>query len=159
WRAAPRSTPNEGEGHPAPQSQMRPVPETGGGSLEATAADERRRVPARDARDLDHVTGVRRVDEAAAADVDPDMAEPVEEDEVAWLEAAQRNRAAVAVLGVRAVRKRDPDLREDVHHKAGAVEPGRRGAAPDVRRAEVAHRDPDDAAVARRGRGTGRGRG
>src|SRR6187551_3539494 len=120
---------------------MRPLPKTGARSLEAAAADECRRVPAGDARDLDHVAGMRCVDEAPATDVDADVAEPVEEDEVAGLKVAQRDRAAVAVLGVRAVRERDPDLREDVHHEAGAVEPGRRSAAPYVRRAEVVHRD------------------
>ena len=39
-----------------------------------------------EARDLDDVARVRRVDELAAADVDADVAEPVEEDEVARLE-------------------------------------------------------------------------
>ena len=75
--------------------------------LEAAGADVGRRVPAGERGDLDHVARVRRVDEAAAADVDPDVAEPVEEDEVAGLELGQRDRAAVAVLRVRAVRQRD----------------------------------------------------
>ena len=35
--------------------------------------------------DRDARPGVRRVDEPAAADVEPDVAEPVEEDEVAGL--------------------------------------------------------------------------
>ncbi len=56
-------------------------------SSDATRADVRRGVPRlAEARDLDDVAGVRRVDELAAADVDADVAEAVEEDEVAWLE-------------------------------------------------------------------------
>ena len=58
------------------------------GKLEDPAgADVARRVPAFvEARDLDDVAGVRRVHELAAADVDADVAEPVEEDEVARLQ-------------------------------------------------------------------------
>ena len=49
--------------------------------------------------------------------------------------------------------QRDADLRVHVHRKARAVEaPRRRRAAPDVRDAEILHRDPDDAAVTRRRR-------
>ena len=50
------------------------------------------------------------------------------------------------------MRQRHADLRVRVHHEAGAVEASRRRSAPDVRRAEVPHRDADDSAVARRGR-------
>ncbi len=58
-----------------------------------------RRVPAVvQAGDLDHVARVRRVDELAAADVDPDVPEDVEEDEVARCELVTRNRCAVVVL-------------------------------------------------------------
>src|SRR4029077_16746207 len=121
--------------------------------LEPAAADERRRVPAAQRGDLDPVARVGRVNERATADVDADVPEAVEEDEVSRLELAHRDRAAVAVLRVRAVRERDADLRVDVHHEAGAVEPGRRGAAPDVRRAEVLHRDSHDAAMGGRRRG------
>ena len=56
--------------------------------LEPAGADVGRRVPAAERGDLDHVARVRRVDEAAAADVDPDVAEPVEEDDVARLQVA-----------------------------------------------------------------------
>ena len=56
--------------------------------LEPASADVGRRVPAAERGDLDHVARVRRVDEAAAADVDPDVAEPVEEDDVARLQVA-----------------------------------------------------------------------
>ena len=93
---------------------------------------------------------MRRVDELAAADVDADVAEAVEEDEVAGLEIAARHRHAHVPLGARVVRKRDADLRVDVRHEAGAVEARRALTAPHVLRAEVAHGDPDDAAVLRR---------
>ena len=59
-----------------------------GGLQDAAGADEARRVRAAQRRDLHDVAGVRRVDEVPAADVDPDVAEPVEEDEVAGLELA-----------------------------------------------------------------------
>ena len=63
-------------------------------------AHVRRRVPGVvEARDLHDVAGVRRVDELAAADVDADVAEPVEEHEVAGLELIARDvRADRAVL-------------------------------------------------------------
>src|SRR5439155_25342126 len=54
--------------------------------LNSATAGERRRVPAAEAGDLDDVSGMRRVDELAAADVDPDVARAGEEDEVAGLE-------------------------------------------------------------------------
>src|SRR6185437_9457943 len=63
--------------------------------LEPAAADERRRVPAAERGDLDHVARVRRVDESTTADVDADVPEAVEEDEVSRLELAHRDRAAV----------------------------------------------------------------
>ena len=55
------------------------------------------------------------------------------------------------------MRQRDADLRVDVHDEAGAVEAARAGGAPDVRLAELLHREPDDAAVLRRGRGGNQG--
>src|SRR5436190_21698337 len=90
---------------------------------------------------------MRSVDELAAADVDADVAGACEEDEVAGLELADRYRRAHRKLRVRAVRHRDADLREGVHDKAGAIETAWRRATPHVRHAEVAHRDPDHAAV------------
>ena len=86
--------------------------------LDAASPDVCRGVPARDAGDLDDVAGVRRVDEGVAADVDADVAEPVEEDQVARLEVAARDRAAHAVLRVGAVRQRNADLRVHVHVEA-----------------------------------------
>ena len=80
----------------------------------------------------------------------PDVAEAVEEDEVAGLELVARDRRAHAPLRAGVVRQRDADLRVHVHREAGAVEAARRRPAPAVRRAEVAHRDADDPAVAGR---------
>ena len=105
-----------------------------------------------EAVDLDVGPGVRRVDEVPVADVDPDVVEPVEEDEVSGLELVLRHRDAARVVPLRhgVVRQRDPDLRVHVLDEAGAVEAGGRArAAPDVRDAEVLHRDRDDAAVGR----------
>jgi hypothetical protein len=59
-----------------------------------------------------------RVDELAAADVDADVAETVEEDEVAGLEIRLRDRDADAVLRVARVRQADAHLAVDVHHEA-----------------------------------------
>src|SRR2546430_17366673 len=94
---------------------------------------------------------MRCVDERAAADVDADMPEAIEDDELAGLELVTRDWAAHAVLRVRAVRKRDADLREHVHHQPRAVEPCRRGATPYVWGAEIVHRDRNDARVRRWG--------
>ena len=57
--------------------------------------------------EADHGSGMRRVDEHPAADVDADVAEPVEEHEVAGLEVALGNVRAGAVLGGREMRERD----------------------------------------------------
>ena len=83
--------------------------------------------------------GVRGVDEPASADVDPDVAEAVEEDEVAGCR--RRDRLGRIPLRDGVVRERDPELRVDVHHEAGAVEAARARAAPDVRDAEILERD------------------
>ena len=118
---------------------------------DSPGADVRRGVPALAERgDLHDVPGMRRVDELPAADVDADVAEPVEEDEITRLELIARHGCSVAVLGAGVVRQGDPYLAEDVGHEARAVEPARRRAAPDVRRAEVPHRHADHAAVLRR---------
>jgi len=55
----------------------------GSGLGDAASAVVAARVPAGQRVDLDARSRVRRVDEATAADVHPDMPEPVEEDEVA----------------------------------------------------------------------------
>src|SRR3954447_20655429 len=97
--------------------------------------------PAAQAGDLDDVARVRSVDDLVAADVDALVGEAVEEDEVAGLELAARDRSSVAVLRGGVVRQRDPELRVDVHDEARAVEAGRRRTSPDVGDAEVAERD------------------
>src|SRR5579884_3304653 len=85
------------------------------------------RVPAVvEAGDLDDVAGLRRVDELAAADVDADVAEAVEEDEVAGLELVARDGNAHRPLCSGVVRQGDADLPVDVHDEAGAVEAGGR---------------------------------
>src|SRR4029077_20953786 len=72
------------------------------GALDAPAACEIRRVVAGERRNLDHVAGVRRVDELPAADVDPDVAGTGEEHEVAGLQLTDRNRSAHTELRIRA---------------------------------------------------------
>src|SRR5262249_55269844 len=97
---------------------------------EPARAVEARRVPALERRDLHGRAGVRRVDEAAAADVHADVPDAVEEDQVARLQRAPRDAAAAAELRVRAVRQLDPEVLVDEADEAGAVEAGaRRGAA------------------------------
>ena len=71
----------------------------------------RRRSIAVQQRDLDHVAGVRGVDELSPADVDADVSEPVEEDEVAGLQVGERDGCAVSELRGGVVRERDADLR------------------------------------------------
>ena len=114
-------------------------------------ADVGRRVPAGHARDLHDVAGVRRVDELAAADVDADVAETVEEDEVAGLElvAARPVRPAVLRVARSAATRRRPAR---TRTSRGPSSRSRRATAPPQTygRAEVLHRDADDAAVARR---------
>src|ERR671936_1655176 len=72
---------------------------------DAACADVGLGVPARDRGDLHDVTGVRSVDELVPPDVDADVAEPVEEDEVARLELPARDGHAHSVLGHRVVRQ------------------------------------------------------
>src|SRR5579884_2015880 len=106
--------------------------------------------PVAEAVDADERARVRRVDEVAVPDVDPDVVEPVEEHEVAGLELVARHRDGVrrVPLGHRVVRQRDAELPEDVLDEAGAVEAGIRApAGPFVRDPEVLQRDRDDAAV------------
>src|SRR4051794_32956815 len=83
--------------------------------------------------DLDAGARVRRVDEEAAADVHPDVAEAAEEDEVTGPQACARHRTAEAPLRARVVRKRAAEVGVDEAGETGAVEAGgRRRAAPDV---------------------------
>ena len=92
-------------------------------------------VRAAEAVDPDDGAGVRRVDEVSTAHIDPDVAEPVEEDEVAGLELAPRHRDGIRVAPLRdgVVRQRDPDLGVRVHDETRAVEAAGARAAIDVR--------------------------
>ena len=67
--------------------------------------------------------------------------------QVARLRIGHRGGELTLLLG--RARQADADLVKDVLGEPGAVEARRARAAPDVGDAEVLHRDPDDAAVAR----------
>src|SRR5436305_12250230 len=71
----------------------------GRSARDAPRADIGVGVPPADAADLDHVPAMRRMDELIAADVETDVAEAVEEDEVARLEVAAGDRDAHVPLG------------------------------------------------------------
>src|SRR5258707_1235849 len=96
---------------------------------EASRAVVARRVPAREARDRDPRTRVRGVDEAAAADIEADVADAVEEDEVAGLQRAARHAPAEVELRVGAVGQLDAEVFVDEAHEARAIEAGARRAA------------------------------
>src|SRR5881227_1733923 len=81
-----------------------------------------RAVPPGQRVDRDARARVRSVDEAAAADVDPDVTQPVEEDEIPGPERAARHPPAAAELTARIVRKHDAEMRVDEAREAGAVE-------------------------------------
>jgi hypothetical protein len=85
--------------------------------LEPAGADPGRVVPAAEARDLDDVTGVRRMDEGAAADVNPVVSEPIEEHEITRLQLAAIDWCAVGVLRRCVMREGHTDLRVDIHHE------------------------------------------
>src|SRR5207244_2790298 len=72
-----------------------------------------------------------------------------EDVEIAGLEVAAGDRHAHVPLYTGVVRTRHAHLAEAVGNEAGAVEAAGARATPAVRRAEVAHRRPDDAAVLR----------
>ena len=67
---------------------------------------------------------------------------PVEEDDVAGLQLADRHLREHVVLRHRVVRQGPADLRVGIGNQAGAVESGRRLAAPDVRDADDTARRP-----------------
>src|SRR6266542_5679397 len=119
-------------------------------------ADEAERVAGlRERGDLDHVAGVRRVDELPAADVDPLVLRAaggrLGEVEVAGQQPARRDPHALVELRAGVVGEPDPELRVDVHRQAGAVEAADRvGAAPAVGDAEVLLGDPDGPFAGRR---------
>ena len=77
------------------------------------------------------------MDEAAAADVHPHVADAVEEDEVAGAQRAARDADAEVEVGVARMRQVEPEVRVDEADEAGAVEPGAgRVSAPAVGDAE-----------------------
>ena len=86
-----------------------------------------------------------RVDEPAAADVDADVVEAVEEDQVAAAQVIHADVAAVAVLGGGEVRQAHAQLGIDVHDEAGAVKAARARAAPHVGHSQVTLGDRDGA--------------
>ena len=62
------------------------------------------------------------MDEAPLADVDPVVAQAIEEDQVSRLEALARDRSPEPILLRGVVRQRDPDLSVNVANEARAVE-------------------------------------
>src|SRR5262245_9054372 len=94
-----------------------------------------------EARDRHVLAGLPGVDEPAVADIDAVVAEAIEEDEVAGLEAVARDRCAQLVLGRGVVRQRHADPRVYVAHEARAIEVRRPLAAPAIRRAAVLQGD------------------
>ena len=76
----------------------------------AAGAVEKLAPVAAQGRDLDDGAGVRGVGELAAADVDPDVAEAVEEDEVTRLERARRDRDRRVPLRDGVVRQGDAEV-------------------------------------------------
>ena len=110
-----------------------------------------RRVPALgEAVDANVGAGMRRVDEVSASDVDPDVVEPVEEDEITGLKLVLRNRhgGRVVPLSDGVVRQRDAELAEHVLDETRAVEAARSCPGPYVWDTEVLQRHRDHAAVA-----------
>src|SRR3954451_18469296 len=84
------------------------------------------------------------MDEAVRADVDPDVADAVEEDEVARPQRLPRNALAEVELRVRAVRQVEAEPVVDEADEAGAIEAGagRRAAVAVAGTEQVArHRD------------------
>ena len=116
-------------------------------------------LPLRDgeALDLDPLPGLRRVDDPAAADVEADVAEPVEEDEVAGLEVARgrrrgRTRTArrrCAEAGRRACRRRRRRARSSRTRSASCRRSGTARRAPRPRSGRPAGRATGPRASAR----------
>src|SRR3954454_9152447 len=108
-----------------------------------------RRVPAREAVDANVGAGMRCVDEVSASDVDPDVVEPVEEDEITGLKLVSRNRhgGRVVPLSDGVVWQRDAELAEHVLDETRAVEAARSCPGPYVWDSEVLQRHRDDAAA------------
>src|SRR5712692_803446 len=107
------------------------------GRCQAAGAVVAAGVPAGQRVDLDPRAAVRSVDEAAVPDVHADVAETVEEDEVAGPQRAARDAPAEIEVGVGAVRQRDAEAVIDEPDESRAVEArARRATAPAVRDAD-----------------------
>src|SRR5262249_61772191 len=89
------------------------------------------------------------------ADVEPDVADAVEEQEITGLQRPAGDPAPAVELRVRVVRERDAEVRVDVARKARAVEPARADTAPHVRDAEKPAGGPADAPPLATGRAHG----
>src|SRR4029079_8885936 len=100
-------------------------------------------VRAGEAHDLDVPPGLGRMNHAALAEVQADVAEPLEEQDVASLELSRRNAPALCVQRVGAVRKVDPHPAVRPAHEPRAIEStGRRFATPPVGDTYLVEREP-----------------
>src|SRR5436190_15468964 len=115
-----------------------PVQQAALGAGDETACAVVARAPVGEPRDLHARAGVRRVDEAAAPDVHPDVAEPAEEHEVAGLQRPALDPPAEVEVRVGAVRQLDAELPVDIANEPGAVEAAGTAAAPAIRDADEA---------------------
>src|SRR4051812_9671528 len=85
------------------------------------------------------------MDEEAAADVHADVAEPVEEEEVAGAQPPAGDAPAHSELRTRVVRQRDPEVAVDEAGEARAVDPAaRRGAAVGIGNPDEVAGETDD---------------
>src|SRR5581483_10382327 len=137
---APADTPSNPRGDGSPDSPPSGVRD------DAACAVEPARVPAGHRLDADDCAGVRRMDEPAVADVDADMAAPVEEDEVAGSHVPAADVLAEPAVREARMRERDPEVGVHEADEAGAVESrARGGAAPRVPDADEVPRIVDHA--------------
>ena len=97
---------------------------------------------AREPDDLDAAPALRRVHHPSPAEIEADMAEAVEEEEVAGAKVRALYGAADLELGRGTVRQLDAETPVDPARQAGAVEAAGPRTSPDVRRADLAKRDP-----------------
>ncbi len=99
-------------------------------------------VRARKAHDLDVPSGLGRVHHPTVADVEADMAESIEDEDIARLHPRLTDSTTLAVQRVRAVRQIYPHAPVRPAHEARAVEAGcGRLAAPAIRRPDGLERD------------------
>ena len=100
--------------------------------------------------DPDVLTGVRRLDHLAVADVEPDVVDRgrvarvlPEEDQVAAAQFADGDLPALLVLRHAVVRQRHPAVLPGAHGQPGAVERARPGRGPLVGLADLGTREGD----------------